>query len=156
MLVELLDKKHNRQTFQSSSQELTDYFHRYAMQDQKRLLSHCFVLADEDRILGYYTLSANSVDIALLQPIFSKRKLGSYRWIPVFLLGRLAIDVSVLGQGYGKFLLQDALRRSFQNDIRPFGLLAEAKDEKALQFYLSQGFKYLEDNKVMFSFTDML
>lgn len=155
MLIELLDKKHDRHTFQSSNQFLTDYLHRYAMQDQRRLLNRCFVLTgDGDRVLGYYTLSANSVDISLLEPFYSKRKLGSYRWIPVFLLGRLAVDKTVLGQGYGKFLLQDALMRSYRNEIRPFGLIAEAKDEKALEFYLSQGFKFLEDNKVMFSFVD--
>jgi len=42
------------------------------------------------------------------------RRLPRYGQLPVTLLGRLAVDRSVGGQGVGEFLLVDALRRRLE------------------------------------------
>ena len=64
-------------------------------------------------VLGYYTLSAISVDIGEW-PETVARKLPRYPVVPATLLGRLAIDRRLQGQGAGEYLLMDALHRSLQ------------------------------------------
>src|SRR5207244_10781423 len=61
-------------------------------------------------VAGYYTLAAGAIAVANLPPEAGKR-LPKHP-VPVILLGRLAVDQRATGQGLGKALLRDALRRS--------------------------------------------
>ena len=68
--------------------------------------------------------------------------------VPVVLLGRLAVDRSVQGQGLGSLLLIDALRRA-QHLAEHVGIRAvevDAIDEAARQFYSRFGFVPLLDD----------
>ncbi len=62
--------------------------------------------------------------------------------IPVAVLGRLAVHADWTGQGIGRGLLKDALRRTLRTSehmgIRV--LLCHAIDEAARVFYLQHGF----------------
>lgn len=51
--------------------------------------------------------------------------------------GRLAIDASHKGRGYGEVLLLDALRRAFQatTDIASFAVVVDPKDKKSRAYY---------------------
>ena len=71
------------------------------------------------------------------------KKLPRYGQLPVTLLGRLAVDVSVKGQGIGEFLLIDALRRSLEGaqHIGAMAVVVDAKDPQAERFY--QHFNFL-------------
>jgi predicted N-acetyltransferase YhbS len=62
--------------------------------------------------------------------------------VPVILLARLAVDRSEQGQGLGKGLLKDALRRVVQaaDLIGCRALLVHAKDDAAKAFYERFGF----------------
>ncbi len=62
--------------------------------------------------------------------------------IPVVLLARLAVDVTVQGHGLGAFLLADAMGRSLAaaESIGVRALLVHAKDESARAFYERFGF----------------
>jgi GNAT superfamily N-acetyltransferase len=57
--------------------------------------------------------------------------------IPVILLARLAVDVSIHGKGVGSALLKDVLMRTAQaaDTIGAQALLVHAKDESAKAFY---------------------
>ena len=56
------------------------------------------------------------------------RKLPRYPLVPATLLGRLAVDRSYQGRGYGRFLLADALHRA----------LGTAGDPSAVSVHLEQ------------------
>ncbi|MGH9340143.1 MAG: DUF1778 domain-containing protein [Acidobacteriota bacterium] len=93
-------------------------------QDARRDVAVPFVLVDEHSpktILGYYTLSAFSVDLGDL-PADMIRRLPSYPVVRATLLGRLAVNQRHQGRGIGEFLLMDALQRvhtqSSQNRCR--------------------------------------
>ena len=73
------------------------------------------------------------------------RKLPRYPRLPATLLGRLAVDRRFHGQGYGRFLLADALFRALRNEIASFAVVLEAKDASALRFYAREGFIPLPD-----------
>jgi predicted GNAT family N-acyltransferase len=68
--------------------------------------------------------------------------------IPVVLIGRLAVDQSVQGQGLGALLLVDALRRSMQisDQVGIRAVEVDALDDTARNFYSKFGFRPLLDD----------
>jgi GNAT superfamily N-acetyltransferase len=68
--------------------------------------------------------------------------------VPVVLLGRLAVDRSMHGQGLGTFLLLDALRRCqrLADEVGVRAVEVDALDATARAFYLKYGFIPLEDD----------
>jgi len=159
-MIELLDKKHHRKDFDCGNQLLNDYLKTQAGQDVKRKLSVCFVLADSDTnvIQGYYTLSSSSIPLSSFSEQIQKKLPKSYKSIPTILLGRLAIDKRYQGNGFGKILLMDALKRSYgiSNQISSFGIIVDPIDDHARAFYQKYDFIVLPDSKKMFIVTQTL
>lgn len=143
MLFERLDsKKHDRKSFDCGVEALNLYLQRVANQDQKRSLTKVYVLADETRIIVYYTISAHSV---VRDNLPDTIKLASYKDIPFLLLGRLAVDKGFQGQGYGDALIFHAFKTTLSaaEKIGILGLIVDAKNEKATSYYEGFGFKHL-------------
>ncbi len=149
-----LESKHNRDNFSCGNNLLDNYFWRQVKQDVKRKLSACFVLTDKEsnRIKGYYTLSGNSISNELIPDFFKKKLPKSYSAIPTILLGRLAIDKKFQGQGIGKILLIDSLKRCFEisDSIGAFAVIVDPLDNDAERFYNKFGFIKLPDSEKMF------
>jgi predicted GNAT family N-acyltransferase len=139
--IEPLGSHHDRAGFSSGVERLDRYFHRQAGQDQQKRVAATFVLAAGTRVLGYYTLSATSVALAELPESIAK-KLPKYPVVPATLLGRLAVSRMHRGQGFGEFLLLDALRRSLEHsrEVASFAVIVDAKDDLARSFYEAHGF----------------
>lgn len=159
-MIELLDKKHNRKDFDCGKDLLNDYLKTQASQDVKRKLSACFVLTDSETksILGYYTLSNNSIPLNNFSEQIQNKLPQSYQSIPTTLLGRLAIDKRYQGNGIGKILLIDALKRSYgiSNQVGSFGIIVDPIDNEARTFYKKYDFIELPDSKKMFIATQTL
>ena len=159
-MIELLDKKHNRKDFDCGKELLNDYLKNQVRQDVKRKLSACFVLADSETkvIQGYYTLSNNSIPLSSFSEQIQNKLPKSYKSIPTTLLGRLAIDKKYQGNGIGKILLIDALKRSYgiSNEIGSFGIIVDPIDDEAKNFYQKYDFIELPDSKKMFIATQTL
>ena len=159
-MIELLDKKHNRKDFDCGKELLNDYLKTQARQDVKRKLSACFVLADNDTkvVQGYYTLSNNSIPLSSFSEQIRNKLPKSYKSIPTTLLSRLAIDKKYQGNGIGKILLIDALKRSYgiSNEIGSFGIIVDPIDDEAKGFYQKYDFIELPDSKKMFIATQTL
>jgi GNAT superfamily N-acetyltransferase len=139
---------HDRSTFRCSVSELDRYLRQQAGQDAKRRVAAPFVMVDSSRrILGYYTLSAYAVRLTELSPDLA-RKLPRYPLVPATLLGRLAVDREYRGRRLGSLLLTDALLRSLRNsaEVASIGVVAEAYDEAARNFYLHHEFIPLADH----------
>jgi len=159
-MIELLDKKHHRTDFDCGKDLLNDYLKTQAGQDIKRKLSVCFVLADSKTniIQGYYTLSSSSIPLSCFSEQIKKKLPTSYTSIPTTLIGRLAIDKKYQGNGFGKILLIDALKRSYgiSNEIGSFGIVVDPMDDEAKGFYQKFDFIELPDSKKMFIATQTL
>ena len=153
-MIELLDKKHNRTEFDCGKELLNNYLRNQAGQDVKRKLSACFVLTEDEtnRIQGYYTLSNNSILRTKFSENIIKKLPKSYESIPTTLLGRLAIDKDFQGKGFGKILLLDALKRSFDfsKEIGSFAVVVDPIDHEAELFYEMYDFIKLPDSEKMF------
>ncbi len=151
---EFLSKNHHRKEFDCGKISLNNYIKYQASQDVKRNLSVCFVFIDEkDIIKGYFTLSSSSISLNEIPQKFSKRFPKSYTYIPVILLGRLAVDNTILGKGYGEYLLIDALKESYdvsKNKIGAIAVVVDPIDDEAVCFYKKYGFITLPDSDKMF------
>lgn len=143
-----LDPSHKKASFSCEEQSLTDYLRKQARRDVERKVALCFVQSDENgTIKGYYTLSADSIDRALLPEELKKMP---YKNLPVTLLGRLARDSRFKGQGIGELLLADALKRAYQAslEVASFAVVTDPINEKARKFYERFGFISLESGRM--------
>ncbi len=153
-LSQPLNSQHKKSTFCCGKDLLDTYIHKQAKQDVKRKLSVCFVVSDKptNSIKGYYTLSNNSIPLMDIPTEIQKKLPKSYTNIPTVLLGRLAVDINFQGQGIGKLLLIDALKRSFEASkaIGSFAVITDPIDIQAENFYARYGFIKLPDSGKMF------
>ena len=133
---------------------LDTYIQKQANQDVKRKLSACFVINETETnlIKGYYTLSNNSLPSEFIPDQIRKKLPRTYESIPTTLLGRLAIDGRFQGQGIGKLILIDALKRSYEisKTIGSFAVVVDPIDQDAEDFYNKYGFIKLPDSGKMF------
>ena len=134
--------------FSCGLSELDRYLARHAGQDVRRRIARVFVCtaSDTDAVLGFYTLSALSIDLSSLPQRLS-RKLPR-QLVPCVLLGRLAVDRSLQGQGLGRLLLADAVRRTVAagKSVAMHAMIVDAANENAKRFCEKFGFAPLTDD----------
>ena len=147
-IIEPVGPSHVREHFCSGSPELDRYLHQQATQDARRKVAAVFMLADRRKhVLGFYTLSACSIQPAELPPAIARR-LPRYPHLPATLLGRLAVELSRRGLRLGQFLLMDALYRSWRNtlEIASVAVVVDAIDDNARRFYAHHEFQPFADH----------
>jgi len=135
--------KHDRAAFSCGVAALDAWFRLRAGQDEKRNVARVFVAIDDRHgVVGFYSLSSFTLAIPDLPPERAAR-LPRYDAIPAALIGRLARDERVRGEGVGDLLLADAVRRVLgaARSLAVFAIVVEAKNEKAVAFYRDFGFE---------------
>lgn len=138
--VEPLGPNHDRASFCCGVSALDSYLQRQAGQDQTRNLAAVFVLTtDSKTIVGFYTLSAHSIQAAELPPGLAKN-LPRFP-LPVTLLGRMAVAQSQQGRGLGEFLLLHSMERAWRvsRQVASWAVIVDAKAD-ARNFYLKHDF----------------
>ena len=138
--IEPLRGHHNRTGFVCGNDALDSYFQRQITQDVRRRLAAPFVMVMPDGTIGgFYTLSATALRLHDL-PEDIARRLPRYPLVPATLIGRLAVDRRCHGQGWGSFLLIDALHRCVTSEIASYAVVVDAIDDTARDFYLHASF----------------
>jgi GNAT superfamily N-acetyltransferase len=137
-----LAKHHERASFDCGDAALNLYLQRYARQNHESGGAKCFVASPTDmksRILGFYTLSPASIEYSRT-PALAKKGLARYD-VPVFRLGRLAVDKNVQGRGLGTGLILRAAARCIRvaEEAGGVALLIDAKDDRAARWYEAHG-----------------
>lgn len=140
-----LGERHGVAQFDCGAAVSNDWLRRRALANQLSGASRTFVVCRDERVVGYYALAAGA--------IASNEAPGRLRWnmrdpIPVFVLGRLAVDLSEQGRLLGSLLLRDAVVRT--RAAAEFGgvagLLVHALSEDAKRFYVHRGFSECPSN----------
>ncbi|NUN60726.1 MAG: GNAT family N-acetyltransferase [Burkholderiaceae bacterium] len=137
---EPLGLQHRLEEFDCGKPAMNDWLLRHARQAQGSGSAKTFVVTDDDRVAGYFSLTVGQVD-TLEAPDRIRKGMGQYP-VPVVILARLAVSQQDQGLGIGFGLLQDAIRRTMliaeQAGIR--AMLTHPIDEEAAKFYTRFGF----------------
>jgi len=137
---EPLGAEHRLDGFDCGKSALNDWLLHHARQAQGSGSARTFVVADDGRVAGYFSLTVGQVD-TLEAPERIRQGMGRYP-VPVVVLARLAVSRRDQGRGIGFGLLQDAIRRTTliaeQAGIR--AMLTHPIDEDAAKFYTRFGF----------------
>jgi ribosomal protein S18 acetylase RimI-like enzyme len=149
LVIEPLNPTHDRAGFQCGIEALDRYLKKQAKQDIKRHISRVFVASKPDNpktVIGYYTLSTLSIELNQL-PEKLTRKLPGHP-VPAALIGRLAVSNPAQGQGVGKMLLADAIKRTLavSDQIAIYAMVVDAINDNARGFYEQFGFTRLSDD----------
>lgn len=136
-----LDSSHVLDTFDCGKSVLNEWLLRHALQAQSSGSARTFVVLDDQRLVGYFSLSVGQVDV-LSAPERISRGMGRYP-IPVAILARMAVSRTDQGRGIGAGMLREAIARTLtvaeQVGIR--ALLTHPLDEVAAHFYRRFGFE---------------
>jgi GNAT superfamily N-acetyltransferase len=145
---EPLGAQHRLEGFDCGNDGLNRWLQQRALANERQGVSRTVVIcsgegvwpAESNRVIAYACLSAGAIVLAEV-PGGLRRNMPDP--LPVVVLGRLAVDQSHQGQGLGRALVADALRRSLaaRRLIGARVLLVHALDEAAAAFYCSLGFR---------------
>ena len=139
---EPISKKHDRDAFDCGEGPLNEFLQRYARKSHELGGAKTFLAiddADQETILGYYSLCPASVDYGRTPEII-RRGLARHD-VPGFRLARLAVDRKVQGQGIGGQLLFAAGKRCLlaATEVGGVVLVIDAKNEKVARWYATYG-----------------
>jgi GNAT superfamily N-acetyltransferase len=135
--AEAISKSHLTGEFDCGSEAQTSWLRRHALQADLTDSTKVRVVTrrGEQRALGYYALSAGSVELADAPERVRK---GMPRYpIPVIILTRLGVDQSEQGKGLGRALVKDAMLRAeaASHSIGARALLIHCETQDAKDFY---------------------
>ena len=145
-----LTADHDLSQFDCGESVLDVWLKERALRNESRF-SRTYVVCEGQRVAGYYSISAGSVERAAAP---GKLRRNAPDTIPVTIIGRLAVDRAFAGRGLGANLLSDALTRLAlaAQTIGIAAVLVHAKDEKAKAFYLAcaEFLEYPADSRTLF------
>lgn len=151
--ITVLNSTHKKENFECGKASLNDYIKKQAKQDVKRLISACYVLVDSmDEVKGYFTLSSTSIPRDDMPAEMLAKLPKGYNDFPATLLGRLAIDNSLKGDGRGSALFYSALKRALTSteSIASMAVVVDPLDDEAKIFYRKKDFIELPGSGRMF------
>ncbi|MDX3774394.1 GNAT family N-acetyltransferase [Chromatiaceae bacterium AAb-1] len=155
----LLDSnKHDKNRFNCGIEPLNNYLKLMAGQQARKDNTRTFVLECSNtpqHIVGFYSLTMAPLDLnALPAPLQKKHQPATSGG----LIARLAVDQRYKGQGFGEWLLIDALRKLLQaSDTVGFPLVVVGAKDGAKHFYQKYGFNAFQDSehKLFISIADI-
>lgn len=132
-----LNPEHDTAAFDCGKTSLNEFLKLHALDKQTAMLSRTYVVTlGANVVVGYYTLTHQST---LQTETPKKLGRGMPSSIPAILMARFAVDVNWQGQGLGRSLFTDALRRTWavmRSGAAPVRFfVVDAKDEEAKAFY---------------------
>ena len=146
--------RHRREGFSSGVASVDNYLKLTARKLAAAHAAAVFVIADENSaIVGFYALMSVSIDASDIGTAKSHKLFGKFGAVPATLIAMLGVDQNWQGQGVGKMLLADALRRSYaaSKEVGSHCLVLdvlEDKDfEKRARLYEGLGFRRMATAK---------
>ena len=137
---EQLGDAHDLSAFTCGEQSLDDWLRQSARSAASRHTGRTFVWHSGNQVVvAYYTLVAHSTAAEAAPRSIGR---GTRSEIPAILLARWAVDRSLQGQGQGKRLLGDALRRAAEASSIAAArvVVVDALNDDAAKFYRHFGF----------------
>lgn len=131
-----LSEDHTTSEFDCGHESLNRWLADQALRAERAGVSATTVWtpAGEQRVIAYYSITPT---VLRRDELPSRAMAGGYTSVPGFLLGRLALDRELHGQGHGSQLLIDAIERIVSAADEGGGrvIVVDAIDEAAGMFY---------------------
>lgn len=152
-----LTARHQTDKFASGTESIDQWLKRRALKNQLQGASRTFVVVDGPRVVAYYALASGAVTSTAATGRFRRNMPDP---IPVVVLGRLAVDSTLQGKGYGRASIRDAGLRVLQaaDAIGIRGMVVQALSDEARSFYEAVGFEPspIETNLLMVTLSDLM
>jgi GNAT superfamily N-acetyltransferase len=146
---ERLNETHDLSQFDCEEESINQYLQR-AHKHQQSKSAVVFVICRKDTrvVVGYFTLSSGSI---LRTKAPGQLSRNAPIDVPVFVLGRMGVDRSIKGLGFGKDLLAAAIEMALEASGRvgSRALIVTALNEQLLAFYKAAGFTQMLDGSMM-------
>lgn len=141
-----LAEHHQLEGFACGHEDLDHWLTGQARRAQQAGTAATFVWSahEDPQVVAYFVIAPTLVR---REDHPSRRMAGGYSDVPGYLLARLALDVSLHGQGLGSELLVNALERVVTAASRASGrvIVVDAIDDAAVAFYAHHGFRRVGD-----------
>ena len=148
--VEPLNSDHDFSDFYCASEDLNDFIKNDARREQECMLSRTYLFSYEGDVIGFVSLSADSVSAPRLRRDDLVRKKDSYKSLysnlPCILIGRLAVVKRYERQGIGTNILNWAVGLVTNVVCKSVGCRYITVDPKkdALDLYLKSGLGFTQ------------
>ena len=169
--VLVLTENHSIKPFDCEDDDLNEFLFEEAIPYRKEKLATTFVVENNERTLGYYSLLNDSLqlreDMFTSKSQFRKflRELMPYpkrhlKTIPALKIGRLAIDKTFKGKGLGSVIMANIISKCIKmNQEQACRLITVDAYKQAVPFYQKMGFKFLiegdKDDATRLMFLDL-
>ncbi len=152
-----LTAEHEVTQFSCGVNSLDAWLQRRALKNQMQGASRTYVVCEAHRVLAYDALASGAVTTNTATGRFHRNMPDP---IPVVVLGRLAVDQRLHGQGIGRALVRDAGLRVIQaaDTIGIRGMVIHALSDEAQAFYIKLGFEAsgLDPDVLMMTLPDLI
>ena len=150
--VSLLTEKHKIKPFDCGDEQLNEFLLQEALPYKKELLATTFIIENNERTLGYYSLLNDSFRVEetffVSKNQYRKflRELIPYpkrylRAIPAIKIGRLAIDKTYKGKGLGSLIIHNIINDCLElNERQACRLITIDAYKQSVSFYEKLGF----------------
>ena len=135
----LIGWQHNRKAFDCGNEAMNHWLRAHALENEGKV-SRTYVVADAGKsVIAYYSLATGRIDRHELP---RRNRHNSPPFVPVIVLGRLAVDRNHSGLGLGSGMLREAMIRTLEvsEKIGVRALIVHAIDEDAIPYYKQYGF----------------
>ena len=156
MALPKLTKGFDYLSFNCGIESFNNYLKNTALLDVgSRRQAQVYMLPAGKKVVGFYTIEPFAFEPSELPEKIAKKRAMNLK-VSSWLIGRLARDLSVKGQGIGEKLLMDALQRikRLANEGGGYCVIVDSKFEKTdkqyqklYDFYTSFGFELLDETK---------
>ena len=156
MALPKLSKDFDCLSFDCGIESFNNYLKPTAFIDMgSRRQAQVYVLPAGKAVVGFYTIEPFAFEPSELTAKLAKKRAANLK-VSGWLIGRLARDLSVKGQGIGEKLLMDALQRikRLANEGGGYCVIVDtnydktdAQYRKLYDFYTSFGFELLDETK---------
>jgi GNAT superfamily N-acetyltransferase len=152
-----LNQHHLTEGFSCGVDSLDQWLKRRSLKNQTQGTSRTYVVCSGSRVVAYYALASGAITTTAATGRFRRNMPEP---IPVVVLGRLAVDQSLQGHGFGRSLVRDAGMRVIQaaDAIGIRGMTVYALSDEARTFYEKIGFdpSPLDPHLLMISLADLI
>jgi GNAT superfamily N-acetyltransferase len=152
-----LTEHHVTDGFSCGIDSLDQWLIRRSLKNQIQGASRTYVVCDEARVVAYYALASGALTTLDATGRFRRNMPDP---IPVVVLGRLAVDQTLHGKGFGRSLIRDAGLRVIQaaDAIGIRGMTVHALSDDAKAFYEKIGFESspIEPYLLMITLPDLI